>query len=122
VRVLLGESFPKRIASNQLTFGNAAVDAGVSPAPKGYRAAWSGFDNNTGQATAIATTEGATSPLAVPNLPATGFVKVEITASGGPESWTKPVSVYFRKKGGDWTLIGLERLPEKWTGEPANGR
>ncbi len=99
------------IRSNQLVFSNAAVDAGVSPAPKGYRAAWSSFNNDTGQSSPIGTTEGTGSPLGVPNLPASGFVKVEISAVGGPEPWTKPISVYFRKKGADWSLVGLERLP-----------
>jgi hypothetical protein len=111
------------IVSNRLTFGNAAVDAGVSPVPVGYRAIWSNFDNNTGQATLIGTTEGATSPLGTPNLPAAGFIKVDISAVGAPEPWLRPVSVYFRKKGADWTLVGLERLPENWTGgEPADSR
>jgi hypothetical protein len=99
------------INSNRLSFSNAAVDAGVSPAPAGYRAAWSTFNNDTGQSSPIGSTEGATSPLSVPGLPASGFIKVEISATGGPEPWTKPISVYFRKKGADWQLVGLERLP-----------
>ena len=111
------------IESNRLTFANAAVDAGVSPVPVGYRATWSNFDNNTGQATRIGTTEGAMSPLGTPNLPAAGFIKVDISAVGAPEPWLRPVSVYFRKKGADWTLVGLERLPENRTGgEPADSR
>jgi hypothetical protein len=99
------------IVGRQLTFVNAAVGAGVSPDPKGYRASWFTFDNNTGQTTALGTTEGPDSPLPTPALPATGFVKIEISAVGGPEAWTKPVSVYFRKKGADWFLVGLERMP-----------
>ena len=63
------------IRSNQLTFANAAVDAGVSPAPKGYPAAWSTFNNDTGQSSPIGTTEGTTNALSTPTLPASGFVK-----------------------------------------------
>lgn len=99
------------IASGRLTFGNLAVSAGMAAAPTGYRAAWSTFDNATGETKAIGATEGANSPLTTPELPAGGFIKVEISARGGPESWAKPISVYFRKKGADWSLVGLERLP-----------
>jgi hypothetical protein len=111
------------IGSSGLRFANAAVDAGVSRPPGSYRAVWSRFDNNTGQTSEIAITEGANSPLPVPTLPAGGFVKVEIGAVGGPAAWTTPVTVYFRKKGPDWALVGLERLPERWTGpEPSKGK
>ncbi|MGH9383500.1 MAG: hypothetical protein ACRD2N_04340 [Vicinamibacterales bacterium] len=99
------------IAAGQLTFSNAAVTAGVSPDPKGYLASWFTFDNNTGQTTPLGTVKGPDSPLPTPALPASGFVKVEISAVGGPDAWSKPISVYFRKKGADWFLVGLERMP-----------
>jgi hypothetical protein len=108
------------LGASGLTFANAAVDAGVAPAPKNYRAVWSTFDNNTGQTAEIGTTEGAASPLPVPTLPAGGFVRVEMSAAGGPAAWTTPIAVCFRKKGAEWSLVGLERLPERWTGpEPS---
>ncbi|MGE3190108.1 MAG: hypothetical protein AB7N90_10545, partial [Vicinamibacterales bacterium] len=46
-----------------LRFANAAVAAGVAPAPGGYHARWSRFDNLTGEATLIAETGGAGSPI-----------------------------------------------------------
>jgi hypothetical protein len=27
-------------------------------------------------------------------------------------AWAKPVDVYFRRAGGGWTLVGVERIPE----------
>lgn len=99
------------IVGNQLTFGNAAVDAGVSKPPAGYRAAWSTYDNATDRSTVVETTSATTSPLAMPSMPKSEFIKVELTATGGPEPWLKPISVYFRQNNGTWKLVGLERMP-----------
>lgn len=98
-------------AGGGLRFGNAAVDAGVAAAPAGYRAAWSAFDNATGQSSPIVETEGAASPLPVPALPAVDFVKIEIRAIGGPAQWQVPVTAYFRRQSGAWRLVGFERMP-----------
>lgn len=95
-----------------LSFGNAAVEANVAPAPAGYRAAWFTFDNATGESAPIAETEGAASPLPAPMLPATPFVKVELRAApGAPDAWTRPVSIHFRRNGAAWELVGFERMP-----------
>jgi hypothetical protein len=102
-----------RLAGAALTFGNAAVEAGVATAPRGYRAEWFAFDNATGATRPLGVTEGAASPLSTPALPDTGFVKVEIAAAPAttPASWTMPVSVYFRRAGTAWELVGFERMP-----------
>jgi hypothetical protein len=95
-----------------LAFGNAAVDAGVAGAPAdGYEAAFFAFDNASGASTPIATVRAAASPLTVPPLPATEFVRVEIAAVGGPPAWRQPVQAWFRRAGTAWTLVGFERLP-----------
>ena len=109
-------SAPALSSAGALTFRNAAVDADVAPAPQGYRAAWSRFDNTTGTTELIGESNAGTANLAAPaGLPRTegAFVKVEMSAVGGAHtSWTQPVSAYFRFGKGSWTLVGLERPAE----------
>ena len=77
----------------------------------GYSALWYTFDNAGDKATLVATTEETQSPLPMPRMPASEFIKVDISAVGGPEPWTRPISAYFRKISAGWALVGLERLP-----------
>jgi hypothetical protein len=95
----------------RLTFRNAAVEAAVADRVPGYRALWYTFDNASDRATLVATTEETQSPLPMPPMPDAEFIKVDLSAVGGPEAWTRPISVYFRRVAGGWTLVGLERLP-----------
>ena len=99
----------------QLTFENPAVKAGFGTAPtKGYEAVWARFDNATGQATAIGTTTATEGRVQAPSGVPSGagsFVKVSIRALEAPHApWTQPVDVFFRRDGGGWTLVGVERL------------
>lgn len=94
-----------------LTFRNFAVDAAVADRAPGYRALWYTFDNQADTATLVVTTEETQSPMPVPALPASEFIKVDISAVGGPEPWSRPISVYFRRNSTGWSLVGLERLP-----------
>lgn len=95
----------------RLTFRNIAVEAGTAKASEGYRALWYLFDNATDRSTLVETTGGAQSPLPMPPMPDSEFIKVDISATSGPDAWTRPVSAYFRRQGGRLTLVGLERLP-----------
>jgi hypothetical protein len=100
-------------ADGTLSFRNAAVDADFARAAEGYRAAWSTFDNATGQTTAIAETTSGTTTMTAPDLPSAAgvFIKVELSAIGGAhESWNKPVHAYFRHTDDGWRLVGFERL------------
>jgi hypothetical protein len=110
-----------RLDGGILTFTNAAVDADVARAPRSYRASWSTYDNATGETGRIGETSGATTSLSAPaDLPSHDgvFIKVQLSAvrsggpSGPPESWEKPVDAYFRLRGGQWRLVGFERMPE----------
>jgi hypothetical protein len=97
--------------AGELTFSNAAVNARVARPPAAYRARWFTFDNTTRATTPLGETTAVASPLPVPMLPQTEFIKVEIAASGGADaSWEVPVDVYFRRTADGWRLIGLERL------------
>jgi hypothetical protein len=104
--------------SGALTFENAAVKAGVAPAPpEGYEARWYRFDNNSGAATAIgvATVSRDLKIQAPAGLPAAigEHIKVEVVVVGSPNSaWRVPVQVFFRKVTQGWKLVGLQRLPD----------
>jgi len=99
------------ITDGRLTYRNIAVEAAVADRVPGYRALWYTFDNAGDKATLVATTEETQSPLPLPQMPASEFIKVDISSVGGPESWSRPISAYFRKVSAGWALVGLERLP-----------
>jgi hypothetical protein len=109
------------LANGTLTFENAATRYAGLPEPDGgYRAEWFEFDNATGATTRVigATTSPTASlqtPAGVPGLPAAhgAYLKVALTAPDSKHpSWSQPVDVYFRRSGKDWTLVGVERLPD----------
>jgi len=99
-----------------LRFTNAAVDADVAPAPRGYRASWSTFDNATGETERIAETSGASTRISAPaGLPSQdgAFINVQLSAVDAQfKSWEEPVNAYFQLRGGQWRLVGLERMTE----------
>lgn len=99
-----------------LTFRNAAADADVAGMPARYTANWQRFDNATHAVTPIATTsspDGRPLIAAPPGLPTADgtYIRVDISASGGPESWSAPVHAYFQRRSSAWRLVGFERMP-----------
>jgi hypothetical protein len=110
------------VEGNTLQFHNAAVEAGVAMAPKAYQATWSAFDNATGNATPLgaggtvtgSASTSSTAPISLPLPPKLDgqIVKVDISATGASNpTWEKPISVYFRRAGQGWQLVGVERMP-----------
>ena len=82
--------------------------------PTEYVVAWQRFDNATGTTTNLGETRGSATNVNAPNdLPAAAgtYIRVEISANGGPESWTEPAHAYFRREAAGWTLVGFERVP-----------
>ena len=102
-------------ATGTLGFANAAVQAGVAPAPGEDLVSWASFDNATGKATDIAQTRGGDRQPMPDMLPTNvgSYVRAAISAgAGAPEAWKRPVHAYFRRDVGAWTLVGFERMPE----------
>jgi hypothetical protein len=102
-----------------LRFENPAVRAGYAEAPKGgYQATWARFDNASHEAQPIGTATPATqdrvqAPADLLRTDGT-FIKVSISAVDPPHAaWATPVDVYFRRAGGAWRLVGVERLPQQ---------
>jgi hypothetical protein len=108
------------LSADALAFTDLAVAAGGAPAPEGgYRAAWSRFDNATGEVTAIAETAAGSSPLPLPaGLPPAGgtFLQVAIQAVDGGSA--QPTVATFRRAGHDWQLVGLSRRRDRSLAPP----
>jgi hypothetical protein len=115
---------PRLEENHRLTFQNAAVEADVARAPATYHSSWFAFDNATGDTRVVAEVDGVTTTIDGPRtLPdALGsFVGVDISAPGDAHpQWRRPVRTYFRRDRGGWTLVGLERLPERLTADRAD--
>jgi hypothetical protein len=107
---------PALAASGEIRFGNAAVQHGFAEPPASYKAVWSTFDNATGTTTLIGESEGREPSLPAPAAFGTAsaqFVRVDLSAvSAAHPSWAHPLSAYFRRDSGGWTLVGLERQPD----------
>ena len=100
------------LTNASLTFTNAAVAAGVAPAPGGYRARWGRFDNTTGVTTPLAETTSSTTTLNVPSLDGLDYVQVDVTATDAPvQAWDQPVVLHFRRQADGWQWVGLVRQP-----------
>lgn len=107
---------PSLSASGELTFENAAEQAGVSKQAERYTVAWSRFDNATGTHDAVGEVQTVTGTRAqAPEaLLATrpDYLAARVSAfKADRPAWQQPVQLYFRRSGAEWTLVGLERRP-----------
>jgi hypothetical protein len=105
---------PQLDANGQLTFRNAAVDAGVARAPERYRLSWFQFDNATDTTAPLSesmtTTTTSSAPVDLARV-SSQFIAVDIAAeSADHPAWRRPVRAYFRRSGTGWALVGLTRL------------
>ena len=99
-----------------LTFRNVAVELVHLPQPDGgYRAEWSTFDNATSTKKSLGKTDATgAGRMTAPGLPDGEGTIVEVALTA-PDSrhptWSQPIDLYFRRSGGAWQLVGVERLP-----------
>jgi hypothetical protein len=115
---------PALSASGELTFENAAEEAGVAKAAERYTIGWSRFDNDAGTHEPFGDEQTVTErrAQAPERLLASGadYISARVRAfhPDRPE-WSQPVQLYFRRASATgsgqgaapWTLVGLERLP-----------
>jgi hypothetical protein len=97
-----------------LTFENAAHKAGVGQMAERYTIQWASFDNQSGTLKDVGAEQSGTE--------ASAQAPAELLA-GAPEyiaarlrafhrdhpAWASPLTVYFRRSGTTWSLVGLER-------------
>jgi hypothetical protein len=107
--------------SGELTFSNAAEQAGVASHARSYRVQWARFDNLTGIATdvesEITISERRAQAPGKLIVPGDGpeFIQVRVAAvHPSLSSWATPVTAHFRRVGREWTLVGLVRLPTSY--------
>ena len=104
-------------ATGELTFANAATDAGVATAPSAYLVRWARFDNVTDEANPLGTATSAAPRVLVPaaridDPGAPEFLQVEISAVHPDHAtWNTPLTAHFRRGGSSWSLVGMSRLP-----------
>jgi hypothetical protein len=105
--------------SGELTFANAAEQAGVAATTAdSYRVQWATFDNATGIASDVGGEISAADPRtqAPASLLASKAEYVEVrVAAVHPRFpvWAKPVTVRFRRDRAGWKLVGVLRLPDE---------
>lgn len=104
---------PTLSAAGVLTFRNAAVDAASARPPERYTLSWAEFDNATGEARDLGSTQGvngARAPSPLPDRPG-AFLRVGISTNvPAHPSWATPVDAFFRRNAdGSWKLVGLRR-------------
>lgn len=101
--------------SGDLTWRNAAVDAGAATPPASYSLQWFRFDNATHARSDVGAPETvpgprSTLPAALASSAPGGYIGVAITATH-PEhpAWAKPATFYFRRSASGWDWVGAER-------------
>ena len=103
-------------SAGELTFANAAEQAGVAKAAERYTIQWARFDNATATdhpygAEQTVTAAKATAPAELTSAPPE-YVAVRIRAFHPDQpAWATPLAAYFRRAGDAWSLVGLERNP-----------
>jgi hypothetical protein len=95
-----------RVENDELLFDDLAVLYGFH-APRTYEMRWSRFDNIRQKHDPITGSESTRLPPEAGHAAPGSYYSAVIDASGEP---LKPVSVYLRKKGNSYKIVGVERM------------
>jgi hypothetical protein len=105
---------PALSAAGVLTFDNASHKAGVGQMAERYTIQWAHFDNQSGtlkdtgaEQTVTAATAQAPADL-LAGAPEYVAARIRTHHRDHP-AWARPLTVYFRRGGTTWSLVGLER-------------
>ena len=94
-------------------FANAAVRARAATPPERYQLQWFRFDNAAGTRTPVGEPQrisGTAARAPVEIAGAGEYAGVEITALHRDHpGWSRPSTLFFRRSGTGWTLVGVER-------------
>ncbi|MDX2151220.1 MAG: hypothetical protein SFV54_10845 [Bryobacteraceae bacterium] len=96
-----------QVREGRLEFRDLAAHYGFRAA-RPHRVRWALLDNETNEVSAIPGGEGDVAPRAVTMLPEGRYVVAAIDAIAASEAG-KTVSVYFRKQGGGYRVVGVDR-------------
>ena len=104
---------PRLSSGGELAFDNAAEDAAVATGNVRYTIQWSSLDNTTGVATPVGGEQSVTERRAqAPDSLLSGhqYIGARVLAHHPDHpAWSQPLMLYFRRAGGEWSLVGLER-------------
>ena len=97
---------PRLDASGQLTFRNAAEQAGVGPAAESYTVEWAAFDNASDSRQGVTMERSATAAMRAPAALLAGghqFLSARVGAIHPDHpAWAKPITFFFRRDGAAW--------------------
>jgi hypothetical protein len=99
-----------------LTFDNIAEATRTAIPGRGYTVAWARYDNATGTADPVGEPQTITerrvqAPAA---LLTSEFVQATLTGDHPTHpGWATPTAVVFRRMGGAWKLVGVDRMAVK---------
>jgi hypothetical protein len=95
-----------RIENGELLFDDLSVVYGFHSARR-FQVQWSRFDNSTGRHETIGDADSIQLPDQISRLASNEYFCARIVALNDP---LKPVSIYFRKNGETYKLVGIDRL------------
>jgi hypothetical protein len=96
-----------RLENGRLVFDDLAAKYRVRPAGT-YTVQWSAFNNATGELSPVDGRE-----WTVPPSTPTGFLAAKIHGNEAPGGKPMALTVYLRQSGTGWSVVGVERRPEK---------